>query len=188
MDGDYLDGKGTDVTGYDATARPDRSPLTVLLLLLVVAAVQLSHYYPLLPGVIATHFDVSGRVDGWSEKLTFIITYGSIEVVVVAVGLLLARFATRIPAGALNIPNRDYWLAPERRAETLQFVWTQVLWMEVATLAFLILVAEVLFRANLASEVPTLSHDFFIILGVFIAVVAWMSVRIVRRFRVSGSS
>lgn len=111
----------------------DGTPLTVLLVLAALAAVQLVHHYPNLPGTITTHFGVSGQADGWSVKQSFFPTYGIIEAAMVVAAFLMARFAARIPTGALNIPNRDYWLAPERRSESLRFVWSQILWIEAAT-------------------------------------------------------
>lgn len=160
----------------------DRTPLTVLFLLAAVAAGQLFHYYPRLPETIAVHFAASGQVNGWAGKAAFSATYAAIEAAIVLVGLGAALLGERMPTSFLNMPNREYWLAPERRAESLGFFWTQAAWMEVATLAFLIVVAEFVFRANLTEGPPTLTRDFSLVLVVFIAGVVWLSVRIFRRF------
>lgn len=160
----------------------DKTPLTVLLLLAAVASGQLLHYYPKLPETIVVHFGSSGQANGWSGKAGFFTIYGAIEAAIVLAGILLALFAERMPATFLNMPNRDYWLSPERREESLAFFWTQTIWIEAMALAFLIAVAEFVFRANLAAGAPTLTRDFVVVLVVFVAAVLWQSFRIVRRF------
>ena len=160
----------------------DRAPVTVMLLLAVVAAAQLLHYYPKLPETIAVHFGASGQANGWSGRTSFFIIYAAIEAAIVLASLAVAFFGERIPASFLNLPNRDHWLSPERRDETLAFVWTQTIWIEAMTLAFLIAVAEFVFRANLAGGGPTLAGGFAVVLIAFVAGVVWQSIRIVRRF------
>jgi len=179
-----------DRSGYEELARAesgpeiDRTPLTVMVILLALAAIQLVHHYPNMPDVMATHFGPSGQADAWTNKNMFFVTYGAIEVVIVAMAFFLAKFGSRLPAGALNIPNKDYWLDPERRAKSLRFVWGQILWLEAATLAFLLAVAEVVFRTNLSADPPILpAPEFAILLVVFIVVTGWLSLRILFHFR-----
>ena len=160
----------------------DRTPVTVMLLLAAVAAAQLLHYYTRLPETIAVHFGPSGQADGWSGKATFFTVFAVIEAAIALGGLAMARFGERIPPALLNIPNRDHWLSEDRRAESLSFFWTQTVWIEVMTLAFLIAVAEFVFRANLAGGPPRLPVDFSIVLIAFILGVAYQSIRIVRKF------
>jgi uncharacterized membrane protein len=160
----------------------DRTPLTVMLLLAAVAAAQLVHYYPKLPDTVATHFGPSGQADGWSGKAVFFLTYAAIEAAIAIAGFAMAFFGDRIPDSFLSMPNRDHWLSPERREKSLTFFWTQTVWIEVMTLAFLIVVAEFVFRANLTPGAPRLSGDFAALLIAFAVGVVWQSVRIVRRF------
>jgi uncharacterized membrane protein len=160
----------------------DRTPVTVLLLLVVAAAGQLLHYYPKLPETIAVHFGASGAPNGWSGKAIFFLIYAAIEAAMVLIGLAMIFFGDRAPGSFLNLPDRDYWLATERREESLTFFWTRTVWIEVTTLAFLIVVAEFIFRANLTGGAPKLAGDFGLIIVVFVAAVTWQSFRIIRRF------
>jgi uncharacterized membrane protein len=161
----------------------DRTPVTVLLLLAAVAAGQLLHYYPKLPETIAVHFSTSGHANGWAGKATFFPIFAAIEAMIVVAGIVVARLGERMPASFLNMPNRDYWLSPEHREESLAFFWTQAAWIEVATLAFLVAVAQFVFHSNLAGGAPTLARDFVLVLIAFVAAVVWLSVRIALRFR-----
>ena len=73
---------------------------------------------PWLPERVATHFGLEGHPNGWMTRTGYF-------AFVTAFPLLLALFfagiaaLTRVlPARFVNIPNRDFWLAPERRAAT----------------------------------------------------------------------
>jgi uncharacterized membrane protein len=160
----------------------DRSPLTLLLLLLVMAASQLLHYYPKLPEMVAVHFGASGAPNGWSGKTAFFVTYAVVEAAMAIAATAMVFFGERLPVSFLNMPNRDYWLAQERRGESLGFLWTRTIWIEVTTLAFLIVVAQFIFRANLAGGGPRLTGDFALVIIAFVAAVIWQSVDLIRRF------
>jgi len=162
--------------------RLDRAPIMVLFILAALAVVQVVHFYPLLPERIAVHFGSDGQPNGWDSKGGFMLTYGIIEAVVILIGLGLAFAFQRIPAGLVNIPHRHYWLAPERRAETAEFLGNQVVWLEVLTLGFLIAVAQLTYVKNLGEGPPRLSNDFWYVLGAFVAATVWVSARIVARF------
>ena len=73
------------------------------------------------------------------------LTYGAVEAMLVIMALLVARIIERVPPSAVNIPNRDYWLADERRRATIDYVTEQFLWIECLTLAFLIAVVALAF-------------------------------------------
>lgn len=161
----------------------NRTPMTVLLLLAVLAAVQMVHYHPLLPDNIAVHFGAGGEPNGWSNKTEFVLTYGGTEAFIMIVGVALAFVLGRIPASLINIPHREYWLSPERKDETLVFLVDQLLWIEVATLAFLIAIAQLVFKENLGEVPPRLSGEFWYVLVAFVGATLWMTARIILRFR-----
>ena len=157
--------------------------LTVLFLLVAVAAIQFAHFYPKLPDQIAVHFGAGGVADFWSSKGSFIVTYAAIEALFVLMALGLPFVIARIPASMVNIPNRDYWFTGERREGTLTYLATQMVWFEAATLAFLIAVAQTVFTTNLREGQPTLPLDFLVVLVLFIGGIAWLSLRLYFRFR-----
>jgi len=58
--------------------------------------------------------------------------------------------ATRwLPATFVNIPHRDYWLAPERRAATCALLFRFGLWLGSLSLLFLTGVQWLVVQANL---------------------------------------
>jgi uncharacterized membrane protein len=48
-----------------------RLPKALFLLLAFCATIYFSHYYPLLPKVVASHFDKHGFANGWQTKQRF---------------------------------------------------------------------------------------------------------------------
>ena len=162
--------------------RLDRAPVTILLLLAAVAAVQMVYYYPQLPERLAVHFGASGEANGWSGKGEFVVLFAAMEAFFVLFGVALAVVLDRIPAALINIPHKDYWFSPERREESLEFVKNQILWIETATLGFFVAVAQLIFKENLGHSLPRLSGDFWYVLVAFVAAVLWLALRIILRF------
>ena len=157
--------------------------MTALLLLAALAAVQLIHYHPLLPDTIAVHFGTGGEPNGWSDKTEFVLVYGATEAFIVLFGVALALILDRTPVNFINIPHRDYWLSEERREGTITFMSSQILWMEAGTLAFLIAIAQLVFKENLGDAPPRLSGDFWYVLIAFVVAILWFSLRIILKFR-----
>ncbi len=157
--------------------------LTVLFLLVAVAAIQFAYFYPKLPDQIAVHFGAGGEADSWSSKGSFVIMYAAIEALFVLMALGLSFVIARIPASMVNIPNRDYWFTGAQREGTLTYLATQMVWFEAATLAFLVVIAHIIFTTNLREGQPTLPLDFLIVLVLFIGGIASMSLRLYFRFR-----
>jgi len=163
--------------------RLDRTPMIVLLLLAAVAAIQMTHYYPLLPERLAVHFGASGEANDWSSKGEFMVLFAGMEVFLVLFGMAFATLLDRIPLALLNVPHKDYWFSLGRQEESWAFLRSQILWMETATLGFLVALAQLIFRENLGSALPRLPDGFWYVLVAFVAAILCFSVRIITRFR-----
>ncbi len=151
--------------------------ITALLLCLGHAA----YYYPLLPDRVASHFGTSGRPDAWSSKEAFVKVY-LIAVAFVAllfsgIGFLLRR----TPASLVNLPNKDYWLSPERSGETIALLSRQFLWFGSATLLLLLDVFHQSFRVHLG-RAQTLGHPTASI-AVYVGFSVLWSIWLVAKFR-----
>jgi uncharacterized membrane protein len=153
-----------------------------LFLLAGLAVVQLLYYYPAMPEPMASHFDSAGRPNGFQSRGGFFaLTAAMLMMVVVLFGGFRFLFHV-LPLTAINVPNREHWLAPERFEETIDFMVRQMEWMGVATLLLLILVLQGVFEANQASE-PRLGGAIWWVLGGFLSYTAVWLVRFLRRFR-----
>jgi hypothetical protein len=135
------------------------------------------------PDVGATHFDAHGRANVSMSRGVY---RGYMAFLAVVVPLLVAGLpvwvARRWPM-LLNIPNRDYWLAPERSAETLASLRARTALLAIAMIALIGFVHLLVLRANAGDE-PELDQQMLLIgLGSFIAFMIGWIVALYRRFR-----
>lgn len=139
-----------------------------------------------MPAVVASHFGANGAADGFMSRGAYVAT-----ILFISVGTpLLVGFLPVAAAGKqgqrLNIPNREYWLADERRDATVAFVRLHGRWFAGALVVFLGYTHWLVVRANTQAP-PVLSTVAMMGgLGVFFAYVAgWLMVLFVR-FRRPG--
>src|SRR3954471_11230132 len=140
--------------------------LNVLLLIsaLVYGGVDLVRAYPQLPPQVAPHFDFAGRPDGWSSKTVFsAISIATIVLVLFLLGVMLS-VAWYAPAGLINLPNKDYWFAPERETEIRDSIVRWGLWFTAATLWLVVLVIHEAMAANLRQP-PQLQSVWWLLAG-----------------------
>jgi len=140
------------------------------------------YYYPLLPDRVASHFGASGLPDAWSGKESFVKIY-LIVVAVIAllfpgIGLILRK----TPASLMNLPNKDYWLSPERREETIAVLSRQFLWFGSATLLLLLDIFHQSFRVHLG-KAQALDHPVASIVVYVIFTTFWSIALIVKFMR-----
>src|SRR5687767_14071272 len=73
-----------------------------------------------LPEVVASHFGAGGAANGAMGKGAYTVF---MLVMVIGVPLLVAGstlLVRKLPPQLVNLPNKRHWLAPERRAESLE--------------------------------------------------------------------
>jgi hypothetical protein len=90
---------------------------------------------------------------------------------------LLAHFA---PQSLINLPNKEYWLAPEREAETRRAIARWGLWFTAATLWLLTFVFHQAMAANLRQ--PPQMKSIWWMLGGYLLVVLFMVIQLIARF------
>jgi hypothetical protein len=95
---------------------------------------------------------------------------------------LAAFFCVRYaPRDAINLPQREYWLASERRADTMAFLFIAGLWLACINLWFLLAVHVFVVAAN-SLHPPQLSPAIWTVTGALgVAVLLW-SFFLFRRF------
>jgi uncharacterized membrane protein len=145
---------------------------------LVLAALALALvYYPQLPEYMASHFDGSGQANGWSSKAFFFGLQAFVLVVVTACFAILPAAIEGLPPRLVNLPNKDYWLAPERRAATMASISSALTWFGCAVLAFLLAVTWLVIRVNLRLESGLPSLPIWALLAGFAACVVLLMLR-----------
>lgn len=155
----------------------------ILISLISGAVLQITYYYPLLPQTVASHFDINGNPNGCSSKGQLIGIYGVVILVMLFSFRVLPSLFKNIPVSLINLPNKDYWLAPERKEETFRVIAEKMLSFGNATTFFLIIAFQLAFKANLNITRHFSSGTMLILLGGYILFAIVWSVRFIARFR-----
>jgi uncharacterized membrane protein len=163
-------------------------PMQVWIAVVLLHAAQTMYYYPRLPELVAQHFDAAGHANGWASRESFFVFSWALLLGLSAIFMLTPRMLRRIPASMINLPHKGYWLAPERKDESLRFIEREMQWMGVLTIAFILLVLHLAIRANL-NPAHRLENVAFmaLLVGFLIATAAWI-IRLYRRFPDPGST
>ena len=155
----------------------------LLVAILMCALVQAIYYYPRLPDRVASHFDARGQVDGWGTRNEFFVIEGVLIIGLAALVLFLDWLIPRMPASLVNMPNKDYWLAPERRAATNRVMQSWVSTFLLLTLGFIVYVMQLALLANVTGDAVYMSVPMWAGLGVFLLLDTALSVRLILQFR-----
>jgi len=162
--------------------RGSRLPGSIFLLFIVYGVMQGRFYATKLPAFVATHFAAEGRPNGWQTNAAFYYT----ELFAVGLATLLAfgvpALIGVLPVSLVNVPNKEYWFAPERRGNTLAYFRVSFAWFGCALLAFLIFVNELVFRANLTTPRQLNATAFVTALFLFLGFTAVWTIRLIVKF------
>lgn len=159
-----------------------RLPSVVFVFLALLGVLQARNFAATMPPLVATHFGGSGAPNGWQSQAAFFTT----EAVMLGVAVLLAFGVSRLigvlPVSMLNLQNKEFWLAPERHEQTLAFFKAQFAWFGCAFLAFLLVVNDLVYRANLTHPRQLNSGAFVTAMIAFLGFVAIWTVRLIVHF------
>jgi uncharacterized membrane protein len=158
-----------------------RLDLRALFILIILCIVQAAYYYPRLPDSVASHFNASGQPDSWSSKDSFVFTNLAMIAGISIVCLGIVSLLRRIPVSWINLPNKDYWLAPERKDDTLSTLSVQFGWLACATVALFIAMFQLTILANLSTD-KTLGNTSWLFIGIYLAFTVIWIIRLLRRF------
>jgi uncharacterized membrane protein len=158
------------------------SPKLVFVLLAVAAAIYFRSYYAQLPEVVASHFNARGAANGWQTKSAFFGFLVGVSVLAAVVGFGIPRIITALPQELINLPNKKYWLAPERRAETMNFLSAYFAWFGCALFAVIVITFDFALQANLHPERRPGSTPMWFVLAGFLAFAILGTVRMFKRF------
>ncbi|GAB47698.1 hypothetical protein [Mobilicoccus pelagius] len=96
--------------------------------------------FVLPPDGVASQVDLDGTVTSHGSRAGFLGANAPLTILMLVVAPLITRAATRPPATFLNIPNKDYWLSPERAEATFATV-SREMWLLLAATNLLVAAA-----------------------------------------------
>ena len=157
-------------------------PLVVLGLLCAAYLTFIAHSASSLPERVATHFGSNGEANGWMNRSSALVFMAELGIGLPLFFVVLAFLVGLIPARFANLPHRDYWLSPERRAQTCAYISNRMIWMACLMVLFLAGIYYLTIQANRATP-PHLPMDLFLVfLGCFLADVLIWSLVFIRHF------
>ena len=146
------------------------------------ASIYFSFYYPLLPKVVASHFDLHGIANGWQPKQVFFEVLGGMTVLSAFLVFGVSAMVSVIPSQFINLPNKDYWLAPEQRAASMEFLSGWFAWFGYAVYLVIILAFDYAMQTNLRSESgANPARLWYMLAGLVVFAVIW-TIRLFGRF------
>ena len=89
------------------------------IIVILICAFEIARLWNLAPAQMAAHFNVQGIPDRFVSKADFFWFQIQIMLVVVVVSILPQILFLILPVNLINLPHREYWLASERRTETV---------------------------------------------------------------------
>lgn len=137
----------------------------------------------MLPERLATHFNGAGVPNGWMTKqgyLTFILAFGLGMGVLLPVIFYIAKF---FPPSMVNIPRRDYLLAPERSAFTYYILARSGFWFAILDTLLILGLHVMTIQANHVSPVRLSNSVWLLIGGYLLGLVAWIYFALLRPLR-----
>jgi len=154
-----------------ASSTFDRIVYSILILSIAIGLSLQVIYWPHLPLRVATHFGGNGQPDGWMEKSNATIMQCVLQafmpIFFVGIGWVLPRF----PNSMINVPHREYWLAPERRVESLGKMQSMLSQFALCLSLFVNVIGHLTYRANLTNG-PLDLRLFLIAMGLFFVSIA----------------
>ena len=160
-----------------------RLPRMLYVFLVLVCLLMMGYYYPQMPQRMAAHFAADGSPNGWQPREAFFL----FMILVSASSAIVAFFAPWQIASKANarisLPNRDYWLAPERREATMQYIAATMGWFGCGLLFVLISGTYLALRANLAADHRFNSEAMLVVLGASLCSLMFLILGFVRHFQ-----
>lgn len=153
-----------------------RLPTLIYLLLLVLGLLQWVNVYPQLPETMASHFAGDGTPNGWQPKPVFFMLTLSVIVLTSIPAFFVVRGISKRSPDKINLPHRDYWLAPERREETWRFFSTYMAWFGCALLFVLLYAVSQAINFNLPKIRRFNTRGMWYVLGgFFLFLTLWLT-------------
>ena len=136
-----------------------------------------------LGDAVATHFGAGFVVNRWEQRdsyLRFALAFSTVLPVIVAA---IIGWLPRLLPNYVNLPHRDYWLAPERRAETFASIAVRGLLLGTLLSAFMAGVHWLILQANAVVPPQLPAKLFWTMLIVFLTAFAFWIWSFWSRFR-----
>jgi serine/threonine-protein kinase len=122
-----------------------------------------------LPERFATSFNFSGEPECWMSRVSYMMFVSGMGSFNVLCFVVLGFVCRIMPDKWVNVPQRSYWFAPERRGETMNYIFRQMIWYACLLTCFFIGLHFSTVHANKLDPIHLPQGEFITILGGFVA-------------------
>jgi serine/threonine-protein kinase len=136
-----------------------------------------------LPPTVASHFVGSGEADAFMSRPAYLAAMSFFAAGIPALMVLFTRRMIHRSPQRVNLPNRKYWLAPQRRAATLAAITAHMMAFGCAVSLLIAFAHWEVIRANLREPPRLDTLRVLIAIGLFVAATAGWLLRLYGRFR-----
>jgi uncharacterized membrane protein len=135
-----------------------------------------------LPSMVASHFGAGGNANGFLSKTTYTTLMLAAVMVIPSLIGFSGQLVRVAPLQSVNLPNKEYWLAPQRRTATFESLSSMsVLYVLVLTF-FICFVHWLVVQANAVQPARLSEGSLFAgLAGFSVTSVLWL-VALYRRF------
>lgn len=161
---------------------PLRLPALLLGISVLFMAISLVVSYALLPLNVASHFNAAGQPDAWTSRAAHVLVMALVGLGLPLLLLTVFWGVRYLPVAIVNLPHREYWLAPERRRQTSTTVLELGLWFVILQNLFFLMIHWLVVVANRQAQVQ-LSWGVWPVLAVYLLAVGGWLWLLWRRFR-----
>jgi uncharacterized membrane protein len=154
---------------------PHRVTWSVFVVLLLIAIIFVTGTAAELPLTVASHFDAAGQPNAFMSRSGYIrfmlcLCVGLPVLIVAILAVVYSR------ASELKLPNREYWMAPQRIDGTRSFLVAHGVWLGSLLVVLSCLVHWLELGAN-RHQPPHLSSQTFAacMIAFLIAMAAWIA-------------
>jgi len=127
-----------------------------------------------LPARVAIHFGSGGIPNNWAPNYVNSLIFLGMDIILFVCLYFSPHLTFIFPPKSINLPNKQFWLAPENRHRTVAKISALIYQFGVAIFLFLFVIGLLTIQANLTKPVRLKEHYFFLFLIPFLAYsIAW---------------
>jgi serine/threonine-protein kinase len=139
--------------------------------------------YTVLPERVASHWDGAGNPNGYMSRDGFVSFYLWLMVGLSTLFGGIGALVRVTPDDAVNLPNKEYWLAPERREATITTITQQMNAFTIMMNTFMIGIHQLSIMANLTPD-KHLSNGVWVLLIGFLGGTGFWVYKMITEFKV----
>ena len=113
-----------------------------------------------MPTEVASHFNASGQADSFLSRDNYL----TLMILVICLSTLvvggIGRLLISLPEDSINLPDKAYWLSPERKNYSLNYISNWLQFFSAGMAAFLCFVHWIVVQAN-STEPKQLDSSVF---------------------------